>query len=143
MRWLLFAIAVTGCGSSSGKGNVTTSSPTPTAKASEQLQRLPTETLTQATCPGAAIKIENGVEKGIVCPSEAKTQKLTIVDLTDAWTPRLFAPGPDGTAPDFRDDHLRLAVEKDEKASRRRHRRAEGALRRRAIARDRARAHGR
>ncbi|MDQ3337034.1 MAG: hypothetical protein M4D80_17875 [Myxococcota bacterium] len=113
MRWLLFLIAVAACGSS-GKGNVTTSSPTPTAKSSEQLQLLPTETLTQATCPGAAIRIENGVEKGVVCPSEAKAQKLTIVDLSDAWTPRLFAPGPDGTAPDFRDDYLRLAVEKDE-----------------------------
>ena len=109
----MFLIAA-GCGSS-GKGTVTTSSPTPTSKASsEQLKMLPTETLTQATCPGAAIKIENGEEKGVVCPSEAEKQKLTIVDLTDAWTPRLFAPGPDGTAPDFRDDYLRLALEKDE-----------------------------
>ena len=114
MRWLWFAIVTVGCGTST-KGTVTTSSPSPTAQASaEQLKMLPTETLTQATCPGAAIKIENGVEKGVVCPSEAKAQKLTIVDLSDAWTPRLFAPGPDGTAPDFRDDYLRLALEKDE-----------------------------
>jgi hypothetical protein len=34
---------------------------------------------------------------------------LTEVDLTDDWTPVLFAPGPDGTAPDFRATYLQLA----------------------------------
>jgi lipoprotein-anchoring transpeptidase ErfK/SrfK len=37
----------------------------------------------------------------------------TIVDLRDEWTPRLFAPGPDGTAPDFRASYLALAAERD------------------------------
>jgi len=64
MRWLVFAIAgVAGCGSS-GKGTVTTSSPTPTAKASAEQRANTTDVLTQTTCPGAAIKMENGVEKG-------------------------------------------------------------------------------
>jgi hypothetical protein len=112
MRWLWFAI-VAGCGSTS-QGTVTTSSPTPSSQASAQLKMLPTETLTQATCPGAAILIENGDAKGVVCPDEAATKKLVIVDLSDAWTPRLFAPGTDGVAPAFHDDYLRLALEQDE-----------------------------
>jgi hypothetical protein len=112
MRWQLFAIAgVIGCGTS-GKGTVTTASPTPTAKASAE--RTSITKLEQAMCPGAAVVLDNGVEKGIVCPDEAKAKKLVIVDLSDVWTPRLFAPGADGTAPDFREDYLRLAREHDE-----------------------------
>ena len=37
----------------------------------------------------------------------------TTVDLRDEWTPRLFAPGPEGTAPDFRASYLALAAERD------------------------------
>ncbi|MBA3396960.1 MAG: murein L,D-transpeptidase [Deltaproteobacteria bacterium] len=48
-----------------------------------------------------------------MCPSEAQAQKLTIVDLEDAWAPRLFAPGPDGTAPEYRETYLELAAERD------------------------------
>lgn len=112
MRWLWFVVAF-GCGSSGT--SAVTSSPTPEARASAELSQLPKERLMQAPCAGAAIRIEHGVEKGVICPAEAKAQRLTIVDLTDGWTPRLFAPAPDGTAPAFRDDYLRLAREQDDR----------------------------
>ncbi|MDQ3365387.1 MAG: peptidoglycan-binding protein [Myxococcota bacterium] len=71
------------------------------------------ESTMQTTCPGAALRIEGGVEQGMVCPDEAQAQRLTLVELGDAWTPRLFAPGPDGTAPAYRDTYLELAAEHD------------------------------
>ncbi len=115
MRWLLFAIVgFVGCGTS-GRETVTTSSPTPTAKASTEQRTAIVEKVLETTCPGAAIKMENGAELGIVCPDEAKAQKLTIIDLADAWTPRLFAPAPDGQTPAFRDEYLRIAAERDAK----------------------------
>jgi hypothetical protein len=47
----------------------------------------------------------------LVCPDEARAQGLTIIDLQDAWAPRLFAPQPDGTAPAFRATYLELAAD--------------------------------
>jgi Putative peptidoglycan binding domain len=46
-------------------------------------------------------------------PCEGAIGDRTIVDLRDAWTPRLFAPGSDGRAPDFRATYLQLAAEHD------------------------------
>ena len=112
MRWLVVAIASFGCGAP-GKAPVATSSPTPIARASSELRALPPEHRTQTTCAGAAIEMVDGKERRVICPSE--TQELTILDLTDTWTPRLFAPAPDGTTPEFRDEYLRLAREHDER----------------------------
>ena len=42
--------------------------------------------------------MKDGKEAGALCEAEAAAlDKATIVDLRDAWTPRLFAPAPDGT----------------------------------------------
>ncbi len=113
MRWQLFAlVGLLGCGSS-GHRTVAWTAPSPTAQASAERRTIPTESTSEATCAGAALRIENGVERGMVCPSEAVAQKLTIVDLEDAWTPRLFAPGPDGAAPEYRETYLKLAAEHD------------------------------
>jgi hypothetical protein len=77
----------------------------PTAQASSEIRFASRELTTQVTCPDAALRVD-GV---MVCPDEAKAQGLTILDLGDSWTPSLFAPQPDGTAPNFRATYLALA----------------------------------
>jgi len=64
-------------------------------------------------CPDAARVVEAGRELGTVCPDDAAARHLVVVDLQDAWTPRLFAPQPDGTAPGYRATYLALAAEHD------------------------------
>jgi hypothetical protein len=59
------------------------------------------------------VVVENGVERQ-QCASTLKD--VTIVDLRDAWTPRLFAPGADGKAPDFRATYLAIASEADKQS---------------------------
>jgi hypothetical protein len=60
---------------------------------------------TTVTCADAAVRVDGSA----VCPEEARAQGLTILDLQDAWAPRLFAVQPDGTAPEFRATYLALA----------------------------------
>jgi hypothetical protein len=57
--------------------------------------------------------VEAGREGGTVCTADAAARKLVVVDLQDAWTPRLFAPQPDGNAPSYRATYLALAAEHD------------------------------
>jgi len=103
VRRLLFATAVlVGCSS-------------PTNRAAPRLE--PTATVEPAraappSCDDAVLVIEGGVERGLAC-EDALDAKLTIVDLRDAWTPRLFAPSADGTEPAFRPSYLALAAERD------------------------------
>ncbi|MBA2540679.1 MAG: hypothetical protein H0V17_13660 [Deltaproteobacteria bacterium] len=54
--------------------------------------------------------VDNGVERGMRCASTVRD--AAIVDLRDAWTPRLFA-SRDGKAPDFRATYLAIASERD------------------------------
>jgi len=52
----------------------------------------------------------NGGPFGSVCAEDAATSGLTVVDLSDSWTPRIFAP--DATthdAPEYREKYLALA----------------------------------
>lgn len=106
MRWQLFAVVLIGCaGSSSPRPARTSSALSPTAQASTELRFASRDTTTQATCPDAAMRVD-GV---MVCPTEAKAQGLTILDLGDNWTPKLFAPQPDGSAPNFRATYLALS----------------------------------
>jgi hypothetical protein len=63
-------------------------------------------------CDDAVLVIEGGTERGLAC-EDTLDEKLTIVDLRDAWTPRLFAPSADGTEPAFRESYLALAAERD------------------------------
>ena len=60
-----------------------------------------------------ALVVEAGRESGTVCTADAAARKLVVVDLQDAWTPRLFAPQPDGSAPGYRATYLALAAEHD------------------------------
>src|SRR3954469_15241950 len=106
MRWQLFAVTLLGCASQSTPHTARTSGAiSPSAQASSELRFASRELSTQVTCPDAALRVDGTM----VCPNEAKAQGLTILDLGDNWTPSLFAPQPDGTAPNFRATYLALA----------------------------------
>src|SRR4051812_41323038 len=99
MRWQLFAVTLIACSHPQAPRSArTTGAMSASAQASSEMRFLPRETSTQVTCPDAATKVDGT----LICPNEAKAQGLTIVDLGDTWTPSLFAPQPDGTAPTFR-----------------------------------------
>lgn len=59
------------------------------------------------------VLVESGVERGVLCGPDVAARHGTILDLRDAWTPTLFAPQPDGTAPSYRAQYLALASERD------------------------------
>jgi len=63
------------------------------------------------TCTDPVLQVVDGAERGWICPDRAAADGLTVVDLTDRWTPSVFAAGPDGVAPHFRDTYLALAAE--------------------------------
>lgn len=53
---------------------------------------------------------EAGASLGVVCVEDATRLGLTVVDLSDTWTPRVFAPDPSsGDAPEYRAKYLALA----------------------------------
>ncbi|MBE7450099.1 MAG: hypothetical protein HS111_14705 [Kofleriaceae bacterium] len=68
-------------------------------------------TAAAAPCAAPALAFTDGHADGWLCPDAAAAAGLTVVDLSDGWTPRPFAPGPDGSAPRFRDQYLALARE--------------------------------
>jgi hypothetical protein len=108
MRWQYLLVSVVACGAPTGSRTVpthATQAPSPTSRASAEVRFVTPESTTQVTCPDAAAKIDGS----LVCPEEARALGLTVVDLGDAWTPKLFAPQPDGTAPVFRETYLELA----------------------------------
>jgi len=57
--------------------------------------------------------VEGGKSKGAICVAEAHARGLTIIDLTDQWSPTLLQPTSDGLVPNFRAKYLELAAEKD------------------------------
>ncbi|MBA3457651.1 MAG: hypothetical protein H0T42_31505 [Deltaproteobacteria bacterium] len=110
MRWQYLFLTLVACGTPPrSRGFTTSSANAPTARASAELRFAKAESVSQVTCPDAAAKVDGT----LVCPNEARAQGLTIVDLADAWTPRLLAPQADGTAPTFRDTYLALAADRD------------------------------
>jgi len=106
--WVIVAL---GCSAPTGSRAVT-SSPTPNAQASAELRAAlePTE-----GCLDPVVLVENGVERGVLCGPDVAAHHGTILDLRDAWTPTLFAPQPDGTAPIYRAQYLALASERTAK----------------------------
>jgi hypothetical protein len=66
---------------------------------------------TEGECVTAEL-LENGAAKGAICVADALARGLTIVDLTDTWTPTLFRPARDGRVPGFRERYVELAQEK-------------------------------
>lgn len=55
-----------------------------------------------------ALRVEGGTERGTVCVADAKKLGLVIVDLSDRWTPTMFAPSGDQT-PTIRASYLATA----------------------------------
>ncbi len=66
-------------------------------------------------CADAVLVVDGGAEHGYECEAalHAAGKQIVVVDLRDAWTPMLFAPGADGIAPDFRATYLAFAAERD------------------------------
>jgi len=83
-------------------------SPVTTARASSQ--QLTPNLTSQGECINVEL-FENGQDKGPICIADAQARGLTVVDLTDQWTPTLFDP-IEGQAPTFRAKYLELAAEK-------------------------------
>ena len=69
------------------------------------------EVLPEPTCTDgpAIVRVEAGSERGKVCASRAKELGLAIVDLTDRWTPAMFATNNELT-PTIRESYLATAV---------------------------------
>jgi hypothetical protein len=108
VRGLLY-LALIGCGSAPHATSVAM-----TASAQASARELPARVAREGHCV-TAIVVEAGREHGEVCASEARARGLTVVDLTDAWTPGLFAPGDDGRVPSFHDRYLAMAAERDDR----------------------------
>jgi len=109
MRWRSLFLTLVACGTPPHPKGFKTSESAPTSRASAELRFARPDSATQVTCPDAAAKVDGA----LICPDEARAQRLTILDLADAWTPRLFAQQPDGTAPIFRDTYLALAADRN------------------------------
>jgi hypothetical protein len=106
MKRKLYAIAVIATACSSEHRTVT---PLPTTELAAAPSDKP---VAGAPCADPIVRIESGVERGVVCAVKAP---LTVVDLADAWTPSLFAPPPNAPTPSFRATYLALAAERDDK----------------------------
>ncbi|HEX7842231.1 MAG TPA: hypothetical protein VF469_32385, partial [Kofleriaceae bacterium] len=111
MRLFLCAIAIAGSGGCGGSGSRTI--PSSTAEGSAEHPAIARSPAAEAVCPDPAVLVEDGRDRGSVCPGDAAARGLVIVDLQDAWTPRLFAPEGDGSAPSYRATYLALASEHD------------------------------
>lgn len=111
--WPVVVVSVAACGPSGTGGVAATASPTPSAQASSEAHVVPatSERLADAGCQ-PAIVVEGGREGASLCAAEARARGLTVVELADAWTPTLFAPRADGSAPAFRATYLELAAER-------------------------------
>jgi hypothetical protein len=84
-------------------GRATATTP-PAASASARVYAL-----SRPGCPSVDVFVE-GARIGAVCVEDAATNALTIVDLSDEWTPRVFAADPkSGDAPAYRTKYLELA----------------------------------
>ena len=79
----------------------------PSSQASSQQQHL--ALTTEGGCVQVTV-MEAGREKGTLCATDAVARGLTIVDLTDTWTPTLFAPTGD-LVPAIHDKYLEIAAE--------------------------------
>ncbi|MDX2091752.1 MAG: peptidoglycan-binding protein [Kofleriaceae bacterium] len=106
-RFVILASVVAACSSSSSR-TPTKLEPSPAPAQAKQAAPLSKP----AACDDAILVVENGVEQKLVCEADVD-KNLAVVDLRDAWAPRLFAPGEDGSVPAFRANYLALAAERD------------------------------
>src|SRR5579862_2191332 len=86
--WGMAAVLVYACGSSD---DVRTPSPAPPSSP-QQIARAPQP---PPSCPDAVPIWSDGEPAGAVCVADAAARGLTIVDLTDAWTPAVLTPPAD------------------------------------------------
>lgn len=100
----LLLLVLTSCGGQ--PSHVTQLASSSQASAQEQHAGLQAE----GGCVQVVI-MDGGREKGTACAADARAKGLTIIDLTDAWTPTLFAPTGD-QVPAIREKYLDLAAEK-------------------------------
>ncbi|HVK75134.1 MAG TPA: peptidoglycan-binding protein [Kofleriaceae bacterium] len=87
------------------------SAPPPATISTASGTRTLAATAADARCPRPAQVFFEGTARGWICPDDAPASGLTVIDLDDQWTPRVFAPGPDGAAPTFRASYVALAAE--------------------------------
>lgn len=65
----------------------------------------------RAGCAAVPVYVA-GEPVGAVCAEDAAREGLTVLDLSDRWTPRVFAPDPvSGEAPEYRAKYLELAAQ--------------------------------
>ncbi|MEP6861691.1 MAG: peptidoglycan-binding protein, partial [Deltaproteobacteria bacterium] len=108
---MLYALLIGSCGGSATSPRGITSSEQSSQASSQELRP-------QITAEGSCVQVsvvDNGADRGLVCATIAVAKGMTIIDLTDTWTPTLFAPTAEGQVPSFRDRYLQLANEHDEK----------------------------
>ena len=106
-----FALGCIGAHSSGGRTTPVRVTKPNTQASSQQIRP-------QLTAEGECITaewIENGETKGQICVADAQARGLTIVDLSESWTPTLFQPAPDGQVSGFRAKYLELAAEKGDR----------------------------
>src|SRR5262249_4209195 len=119
MRRLMLAVGLVGCVRPTNSRGVTALAPS--SQASSERTNPSTESMnasSEVACVDYAVRFEAGTERGRVCPADARAHGLTIIDLGDSWTPTLFAPGPNGEAPNMRATYVATANEKDAKGNR-------------------------
>lgn len=63
-------------------------------------------------CAAPVHVFENGERAGAVCEDQLSAKGLTVIDLSDDWTPKLFAPEGDDPGPAYRKTMIALADEK-------------------------------
>lgn len=117
MKWTLVPLVIAGCSGEAvtttttparASASLTASSPPPTAPTERRFEI--SESATRRPCAGVAVRFAAGRETALVCPDEATEQGLTIVELDDTWTPKLFASTVDAREPAFRARYLALAA---------------------------------
>ncbi|HEV7555557.1 MAG TPA: hypothetical protein VGO00_08895, partial [Kofleriaceae bacterium] len=109
MRRAFLAIAALSCGTPSPRNISAEQGSEPSAQPAPAATR-------DATCN--IVYLDSGVEHGSLCPADARAKGLTIIDLTDTWTPSLLAPGGSGDLPSFHASYLAIAAEVDAKGKR-------------------------
>jgi hypothetical protein len=102
MPWLVMGLSA-GCGGATSESRAVQVQ----TQASVQIVRSAVDV--EGSCD-AVVVIEGGAAHGTVCAADARAHGLAIVDLTDRWTPGIFA-AVDGQVPSFHDRYLALARE--------------------------------
>jgi lipoprotein-anchoring transpeptidase ErfK/SrfK len=118
MRWQSFAacaaVVVGACHAGGRPRPVTAMSPAAAASSSIAPPAARHDTIEQASAcaDDDAIPVwEDGVERGRVCREAAGERGLTVVDLSDDWTPRVLARTADGVTPEYHPTYVAIANE--------------------------------